>query len=173
MNIRLLLIGFSLFSCNLYGQIEDEPRQKEAKKITVVLTHSPRIANNWAATSIGGEFRFLRDPYNIIHLGGMGGVQYVDFDFFGENEGYGFFTGAYFLIGRVHFLEIDGGVIAYYDRSPNGTSILTGGSFSDGYVGWSTWPLISLGYRYEISAKVFFKTGISTVGFYYGFGLTL
>ena len=168
---RLLLIGFCLVSFNVFGQSEDETQQKEAEKFAVVLTHSPMIGMNWLSTSIGCEYRFLLDPDKITQLGVMGGAQHVDFEFFGENEGFGFFTGSFFLLGRDHFLEINGGVIVYYDRSPYGTDIWTGGGYSDGFVGWSSWPLISLGYRYETSERVIFKTGISTVGIYSGLGL--
>ena len=85
---RLLLIGFCLVSFNVFGQSEDETQQKEAEKFAVVLTHSPMIGMNWLSTSIGCEYRFLRDPDKITQLGVMGGAQHVDFEFFGENDNY-------------------------------------------------------------------------------------
>lgn len=162
---RLLLIVFCLVSFNVIGQNEDEPQLKEAEKFAVVLNSSPEyvdvIGLVVSGTSLGVEYRILRNPEKIFHLGVMGGLQYMHIDFFGKSEGYGFYTGTYLLVGRDHFFEIDLGIVAYDDRIPN----------SFGHTYWDWWPLISLGYRYESTQGLILKTGISTLNLNVGMGL--
>ena len=167
---RLLLIGFCLLSCNLFGQIEDESQKKEAKKFAVVVNHSPRVGDNFVATSLECEFRLIRDPNKIFNMGFMGGAQYVDFDFLSSSEGIGGFGGSYFLLGKGHFFEVDLGMIYYYDRDPY-VEYIFGGASNDGFTGYTWWPLLSVGYRYESNNNLVFKTGVSSVGFFGGLGV--
>ena len=169
----LLVLLCSLWSCPLWGQEEARAVGEHPWAITAEL--APDFGNGFSGVSVAMERRLIGSPDKFHQVGVRLGAQRADIQFFDDMRGFGLCGGAYVLLGQTHFLDLHAGGALIYDTSSESSSIYGVGGGNDGYTGWGTWPLLSVGYRYISPSpeRGMIKVGIGTLGVYVGFGFVL
>lgn len=169
----LLVLSCSLWSCSLWGQ--EEARSVGEDPWALTLDVAPDFGYGFSGGSIAMERRLKGSPDKFHQVGVRFGAQHINIDFFGLTRGEGICGGAFLLLGKTHFCDLQAGGTLFYDRSSESSSIYGVGGGNDGYTGWDTWPLLSVGYRYISPSpeRGMIKVGIGTLGVYVGLGFVL
>ena len=169
----LVLLVLSLSSCLLWGQEEARSVGEHPWALTAQL--APDFGNGFSGVTVAMERRILGSPSKHHQVGVRLGAQHLNVDFFGVTRGEGICGGAFLLLGKTHFCDLQAGGALVYDRSSESSSIYGVGGGNDGYIGWASWPVLSLGYRYVSPGPSggIFKVGVGTLGAYAGFGFVL
>ena len=157
----LLVLLCSLWSCSLWGQ--DEARSVGEDPWALTLDVAPDFGYGFSGGSIAMERRLKGSPDKFHQVGVRFGAQHINIDFFGLTRGEGICGGAFLLLGKTHFCDLQAGGTLFYDRG------------DPPHIGWTFYPMLSLGYRYVNPGPSggIFKVGIGTLGAYAGFGFVL
>ena len=157
----LFFLVLCLSSSSLWGQ--EEARSVGEDPWALTLDVAPDFGYGFSGVSVAMERRLIGSPDKFHQVGVRLGAQHTNIDFFGLTRGEGICGGAFLLLGKTHFCDLQAGGTLFYDRG------------DPPQLGWTFHPMLSLGYRYVSPGPsvAIFKVGIGTLGAYAGFGFVL